>query len=145
MDLAVEPIAERILELPQQFPEPLLVATESEPVEQRSDARRRRDEGWKNMLKVNHDAVRNGYYYKPRTTHDFVCSNAAGLVATTTCIGSLFNRLALRGDEQGLGKLLRQFKDAFGDRFYREVHLNELPDQKKAMTLTTSASVAYVR
>lgn len=89
-------------------------------------------EGWKNMLKVNHDAVRNGYYYKPRTTHDFVCSNAAGLVATTTCIGSLFNRLALRGDEQGLGKLLRQFKDAFGDRFYREVHLNELPDQKKA-------------
>lgn len=88
--------------------------------------------GWKNLLAINHDAVRNGYYYKPRTTHDFVCQHAEGLIATTTCLGSLFNRLALAGDDKRLGALLRKFKDAFGDRFYREVHVNEMPEQVRA-------------
>lgn len=88
--------------------------------------------GWKNLLAINHDAVRNGYYYKPRTTHDFVCQHAEGLIATTTCLGSLFNRLALAGDDKRLGALLRKFKDAFSDRFFREVHVNEMPEQVRA-------------
>jgi len=89
-------------------------------------------EGWKNLLAINHDSVRNGYYYKPRTTNDFVCAHAEGLISTTTCIGSLFNQLALRGDLKRLRALLRKFKDAFGERFYREVHINEMPDQIRA-------------
>lgn len=87
--------------------------------------------GWKNLLWLNHDSVRNGFYYRPRTTHELICQHAEGLVATTACIGSLFGQYALRGDTEKLRALLGQFRDAFGDRFFYEVHVNEMPEQKK--------------
>ncbi len=101
------------------------------------------DAGFKNLLKINHDSVRNGFYYKPRTTHAIVCQHAEGLFASTACINSIFSKLALRGDIPKLDYWLKRFKDAFGDRFYREVHVNPLlgghdaegrpiPDQRKA-------------
>src|SRR5690606_3376476 len=86
--------------------------------------------GWANLLKLNHDAVRNGYYYRPRTTHEMLCNHAEGMIATTACLGSAFNQAILRGDEREARRLLGQFKDAFGDRFYAEIHLNEIPDQR---------------
>ena len=87
--------------------------------------------GWQNLLKLNHEAVRNGYYYKPRTTHDLILEHADGLVASTACLGSQFNKHLLRGDLKSLRKLLGRFKDAFGDRFFFEMQINECEDQKK--------------
>lgn len=91
--------------------------------------------GWQNLLRINHDSVINGYYYKPRTTHDFVCQHAEGLIATTACMGSLFGKLALQPNVEPLRALLKQFKDAFKDRFYYEIHVNEVPEQKKINTI----------
>lgn len=88
------------------------------------------DAGWKNLLRVNHDSVKNGYYRKPRTDHQFVIDHNEGLIATTACLGSQFGQFALRGQIQDLRKLLGRFKDAFGDRFFYEIHVNELPEQK---------------
>lgn len=86
--------------------------------------------GWRNLLSLNHDSVRNGYYYKPRTTHDLVLSHAEGLFASTACMGSRFGQLALAGRSAELREMLGRFRDAFGDRFFVEVHVNEIPDQK---------------
>lgn len=87
--------------------------------------------GWKNLLKINHESVKNGFYYRPRTTHDLVCEHSEGLIATTACVGSLFGRYARANDLARLRPLLRKFKDAFGDRFFYEVQYNEMPEQKK--------------
>lgn len=87
-------------------------------------------QGWKNLLKLNHESVLNGYYYKPRTTHELICEHAEGLFATTACMGSQFGQLALRKDFKRLRALLGKFKDAFGDRFFYELHINEIHDQK---------------
>lgn len=84
-------------------------------------------EGWRNLLHINHDAVRNGYYYKPRTTHDFVLRHNAGLICTTACLASKFARL--RTNLPRLRAMLSQFRDAFGDRFFGEVHFNSVPEQ----------------
>jgi DNA polymerase-3 subunit alpha len=91
--------------------------------------------GWHNLLKLNHDSINNGFYYNPRTTHDLICEHAEGLIATTACISSLFCRYlgGFSGAKPDLKKaraLLKQFKDAFGDRFFYELHINELPQQK---------------
>lgn len=88
-------------------------------------------QGWQNLLKINHDSVLNGYYYKPRTTHAYVCQHADGLIATTACINSTFGKLAQARDRKRLRALLGQFKDAFGDRFFYEVHVNNMPEQEK--------------
>ena len=89
--------------------------------------------GWKNLLAINHDSVTadGAYYYKPRTTHQYVLDHSDGLVVTTACIGSLFGKLALRGERARLRDLLGQFKDAMGERFFYEVQFNEMEEQKK--------------
>jgi len=87
--------------------------------------------GWKNLLKINHDSVVNGYYYRPRTDTDFVLSHSEGLAVTTACLGSQFGRLAASGDVKRLREILGRYKDAFGDRFFVEVHLNELELQRR--------------
>ena len=46
------------------------------------------NDGWKNLLRINHDSVVNGYYYKPRTDTDFVLRHSKGLAVTTACLGS---------------------------------------------------------
>ena len=87
-------------------------------------------QGWKNLLWLNHDAVMNGYYYRPRTTTEELCNHSEGLIATTACLGSPFNQAILRGDEKEAIRLLGMFQDAFGDRFYAELHMNEVDEQK---------------
>ena len=85
--------------------------------------------GWRNMLALNHDAVLNGYFYKPRTTHDMVMQHAEGLIATTACLGSQFAAHFRRNDEKAMRRLLGKYKDAFGDRFFCELQVNETDEQ----------------
>jgi len=78
-------------------------------------------EGWQNLLKLNHDAIRNGYYYYPRTTVDHVLENSAGLICTTTCTTSIFSRLIVAKKLNECRKMIARYKEAFGDRFYFEL------------------------
>lgn len=87
--------------------------------------------GWKNLLKINHDSVLNGYHYQPRTDTEFVLRHSEGLIVTTACLGSQFGRYAAQGETKKLRDLLGKYKDALGDRFYCEIHINELPLQQK--------------
>lgn len=87
-------------------------------------------EGWKNLLRLNHDAVLNGYYYQPRTTHDKILEHSDGLIVTTACIGSAFGTYARLGKAKELRALMGKFRDRMGDRFLCELHFNELEEQK---------------
>ena len=92
-------------------------------------------EGWKNLLRINHDSVINGYYYQPRTTHDKILEHSDGLIVTTACIGSLFGSYARMGKERELRNLMGKFRDRMGDRFLCELHFNELDEQKRVNDL----------
>lgn len=85
--------------------------------------------GWLNLLKLNHDAVRNGYYYYPRTTVDLVLEHADGLFCTTTCTTSLFSRLINNKQLKECRRLIARFKEAFGDRFFFELQPWDYPEQ----------------
>ncbi len=87
-------------------------------------------DGWKNLLRLNHDSVVNGYYYRPRTTHDKILEYSGGLVVTTACIGSAFGTYARTGKDKELRALMGRFRDRMGDRFLCELHFNELDEQK---------------
>lgn len=89
------------------------------------------DEGWKNLLRINHDSVLNGYHYQARTDTDFVLRHSKGLIVTTACLGSQFGRYAASGDVAKLRALLGKYKDALGDRFYCEIHISELEQQRR--------------
>jgi len=89
------------------------------------------DEGWKNLLRINHDSVINGYHYQARTDTDFVLRHSEGLIVTTACLGSQFGRYAAAGNIPALRAMLGKYKDALKDRFYCEVHINELEQQRR--------------
>jgi DNA polymerase-3 subunit alpha len=88
--------------------------------------------GWSNLLAINHHSVKQGFYRKPRTTHDFVLNNSDGLIVTTACIASKFGRLAIAGRTKELRELMATFRDAMPGRFFCELHLSDLDLQAKA-------------
>lgn len=100
------------------------------------------NDGWKNLLRINHDSVVNGYYYKPRTDTDFVLRHSKGLAVTTACLGSQFGRLAASGDVRRLREILSLYKSALGDRFFVEVHINELELQRRVNAVLLREALA---
>jgi len=91
--------------------------------------------GWHNLLKINDDSIRKGFYYKPRTTNDMVLEHNEGLIATTTCLGSEFSKLGRAGKLKELRVLMGRYKDAFGDRFFAELHVNKIDEQREWNTI----------
>lgn len=100
------------------------------------------NDGWKNLLRINHDSVVNGYYYKPRTDTDFVLRHSKGLAVTTACLGSQFGRLAASGNVKKLREILGTYQDALGDRFFVEVHINELELQRRVNSVLLREALA---
>ena len=88
------------------------------------------DEGWRNLLRLNHDAVRHGYYRFPRTTVDKIIEHNEGLIATTTCLTSIFSRFILEGRTKQFLAMLDKYQAAFGDRLYYELQPHPIDDQR---------------
>lgn len=86
--------------------------------------------GVKNLFKISGEAFENGYYYKPRTTNDFIIKNGDDIIVTTACMSSQFSRLILSKKYSECEKLMKRYKDRFGSDFYGEVQVNSLIQQK---------------
>ncbi|MFA5732930.1 MAG: PHP domain-containing protein [Acidithiobacillus sp.] len=43
-------------------------------------------EGFRNIIKICNDASVNGFYYKPRTSIDFISKNKDGLIVSSACL-----------------------------------------------------------
>lgn len=100
------------------------------------------DKGWKNLLRINHDSIVNGYYYRPRTDTEFVLRHSEGLAVTTACLGSQFGKIAAAGDSKRLRALLGKYRDALGDRFFVEVHINEMELQRRVNAVLLREALA---
>lgn len=83
--------------------------------------------GYKNLLKLNYISMADTdhFYYVNRFTFDELFEHKEGLIATTGCMGSIFNRSALEGENEKAIKYLDKFHEEFGEDFYGEVQLNE--------------------
>jgi len=87
--------------------------------------------GYKNLLKINYESCDKGFYYRGRTTEDFIFSHSEGLVCTTACMGSSLAKKILANDLTGAEELFLLYKEVFKEDFYGEIHLNEMEEQKK--------------
>ena len=80
-------------------------------------------EGYRNLLRIQGEAVMNGFYYKPRTTWEMIKANSKDLICTTACIVSEF------GDYGDVDNKMKRYKDVFGDNLYLELQFNEMIPQ----------------
>ena len=87
--------------------------------------------GYKNLLKINYDAMDKGFYYRGRAHTKTIRKYHEGIICTTACLGSTFARLILADEMELMENKLTSYKNLFGDDFYIELHFNELKDQIK--------------
>lgn len=86
-------------------------------------------EGYRNLLKITSQSNLNGYYYKPRVDHDFLAAHAAGLVATTGCLGAEVPQLLMQGKEKEAYERLGWYVDVFGkENFFIELQEHSIPE-----------------
>jgi DNA polymerase-3 subunit alpha len=104
--------------------------------------------GYQNLLKIATESYTKGFYHKPRLDYDTLAKYGEGIIATSACIGGkvssmLFSReysndenkkricttKYIENHEPELDKVISQFKDILGDRFYLEIqHDSGVPE-----------------
>jgi DNA polymerase III subunit alpha len=90
------------------------------------------NEGYRNLIKVASHAYLDGYYYKPRVDFELLEQHAAGLVATTGCLGGAVSQALLADDYNGARDLVARFQSIFGrDSFFVELQDHGLPEQDR--------------
>src|SRR5262245_59552589 len=92
------------------------------------------NEGYHNLIKVTSGAYLDGYYYKPRSDWELLERHAAGLTATTGCLGGLVSQLILQGEEHAALQAAARFQDIFGrEHFFVELQDHGIEDQTKTL------------
>ena len=86
--------------------------------------------GYYNLVKIHNDAWENGFYYSPATTKDVIFANSEGLIATSTCLASIWCQYILDGKLAKAEKELMEWKEVFGDNFYVELQPTNYDVQK---------------
>ena len=71
-------------------------------------------EGWKNITTMLTSANLDGFYYRPRVSHEVLLENLSGVVVGTACTSTFINK------ENGIG-LLNNIRDIVKDDLYLEV------------------------
>ncbi len=96
--------------------------------------------GRKHITKIVSNAAREGFYYKPRTSFDFINENKEGIIVSSACLAGPLNS-AMRNIEdeeeaiEAAVKVATKYKEAFGDDFYIEIMAIDIDRQKKANKL----------
>ncbi len=70
--------------------------------------------GYANLIQLSSRASLEGHYYKPRMDRELLTAYAAGLIATTGCVGGEVPQLLLRGDYAGAKRTAGEYAEIFG-------------------------------
>lgn len=88
-------------------------------------------EGVKNIIHLSNIGFTN-FYRKPLVNTELIYEKLDdNNMITTGCMQSKFNQMILKGQGAELEKLLKSFKDKFGDNIYLEVQLNGMKEQNE--------------
>ena len=85
--------------------------------------------GFQNLLKIVSSAQLEGFYYRPRTDHDYLEEHSAGLITTTGCMAGEIPRAIQAGNMKKAHELMAWYVDVFGrERFFVELQEHSIPE-----------------
>jgi len=87
--------------------------------------------GLSNLIKLTSDAWINGYYRRPRTTHEMIEKYSEGLLCGTACYAGPISQCILNGDLDRAYKASEYYKSIFGKDFFLELMLLDIEEQQK--------------
>ena len=85
--------------------------------------------GYNNICRLNTIAFRDGFYYKPRIDYKTLENYHEGVVCLSACLAGDIPQAILNRDFEEAERLVKWFKDLFGEDFYLEVQNHHLPEQ----------------
>lgn len=91
--------------------------------------------GRKNITKIVSDAARNGFYYKPRTSTEFLIENKEGIIVMSACLAGIINNVMMRHENLDEAKaagleVAKKYKEIFGDDFAIEIMVIDIDKQR---------------
>lgn len=87
------------------------------------------DVGYHNLCKLNSIAFGQGFYYKPRIDLKTLEQYSEGLVCLSACLAGDIPQAILNRQFDEAERLVKWFKDLFGDDFYLELQNHNLEEQ----------------
>lgn len=93
--------------------------------------------GRKHITKIVSNAAREGFYYKPRTSFDFINEHKEGIIISSACLAGPLNSVMrdIEDEEEAISKVSEialKYKEAFGDDFYIEIMAIDIDRQKRS-------------
>jgi len=92
--------------------------------------------GYRNLMQMVSIANLEGFSYKPRMDEEVLEKYNEGVIATSGCMSSVFNRLILEGKRDEAVKKLKKYKEIFAGRFYIEIQNHPSIEVLKELTKT---------
>ena len=89
------------------------------------------NDGYKNLLKLNSIAFKDGFYYKPRIDFDVLKQHSNGLICLSACLAGKIPQSILLGQFDEAERCAIWFKEVFGNDFYLEVQNHGLREQQE--------------
>lgn len=87
------------------------------------------NQGYKNLVKLNSIAFVDGFYYKPRIDFETLSKYHDGLICLSACIAGQLPRLLRDGNWEEARKVVKQYKDLFGEDYYIELQDHGITDE----------------
>ncbi len=81
--------------------------------------------GYKNLMKICSEGFIDGFYYKPRVTHEVLQKYHEDLICSSACLAGEISRNLMAGDYEGARKAAQWHRSVFGDDYYLEVMLHK--------------------
>lgn len=105
--------------------------------------------GYQNLLKLVSIGNLEGFSYRPRIDFEVLTAHSEGLIVTSGCMNSWFNKYLREGNDSEAEAELVRYKKVFGDRYYVELQVHpavkELADlTKKQVALARKYKIPLV-
>jgi len=105
--------------------------------------------GYKNLLKIASAAQLDGFYYFPRTDHEYLAAHSEGIIATSGCMAAEIPRAIKQGNLDQAKKKIEWYYDVFGpDNFFFELQDHDIPElrdiNKTLLELGSRYNAKYV-
>lgn len=88
--------------------------------------------GYDNIIKLSSYGFQSGFFYKPRIDMKILEQYKDGLIVLSACLGGQISSNILKGRLDKAENYVKEYKRMFGEDFYLELQLHEIPEQKKA-------------
>ncbi len=88
-------------------------------------------EGYKNLMKIVSTGHVEGFYYKPRVSHEVIEKYHENLICSSACLAGEIAKDIVAGDMDAARAAINWHKNLFGEDYYLEVmlHKTEVKDQ----------------